>query len=254
MPKRIVLLLLISFSVVMIAACTMSKPAVAPNFRPLQALNTQAESPAGPRTITVVGEGRVSLEPDMVTLNVGAEASASTVSEAKTEVEAHFVAIVVELEQLGFAEKDIQTLHYGIHCIRDRGPVMPEGFTPELAEEFHVTNMVRVTIRYVEKAGEVLDAVVRAGANQLHGVTYSVLDRSTWQSQARALAVADAKSRAQELAELADVELGEVISVSEVVGGMPVSILADERSIGGGGVVPGELEFSTWIEVTFAVQ
>ena len=190
----------------------------------------------------------------MATLNVGAEASASTVSEAKTEVEAHFAAIVAELEQLGIAEKDIQTSHYGIHYVRDRGPVMPEGFTPELTEEYHVSNMVQVTIRDVEKAGEVLDAVIRAGANQLHGVTYSVLDKSTWQSQARALAVIDAKSRAQELAELADVELGEVASVSEVVGGMPVSVLRDERSMAGGGVTPGELELSTRIEVTFAVQ
>ena len=54
-------------------------------------------------------------------------------------------------------------------------------------------------------AGDVLDAAVQAGANQVHGMTYTVSDKNLWQSEARAQAVADAKSHAQELAELAGV-------------------------------------------------
>ena len=255
MPKRIVLLLLTSFSLVMIAACTISKPAVAPNFQPLQALNTQAESSDATRTITVVGEGEVSLEPDVATINVGAEARADTVSEAKAQVESQMAAILEALEQMNIDKKDIQTNHYSIHFEREPLPRTPDNPAPEFREEYYVSNMVRVTIRDVDMAGEVLDAVVRAGANQLRGVNYAISDAVVWQSQARTDAMSDAKDRAQELADLANIELGPVLSISEIIGGMRPPVLSVEGGMGAtGGIAVGEVRFATQIQVTFAAD
>jgi uncharacterized protein YggE len=115
--------------------------------------------------------------------------------------------------------------------------------------------MLEVTVRDVEKAGDVLDAVVAAGANQVHGVNFTVSDNEKWQSEAREKAVADAKSRAQEFAGLTGVELGDVLSVSEVIGGSAPYVAYAERGMGGGGgIAPGELEMSTQVQVTFAIQ
>ena len=127
---------------------------------------------------------------------------------------------------------------------------------PENQGGYLVSNMVRVTVRDVEKAGDVLDAVVQAGANQVFGVSFTVSDESAWQSKARARAMADARSRAQELAGLAEVELGAVLSVSEVIGSLPVPVpvMAVERDGGSVGIAPGELELGTQIQVTFAIQ
>jgi uncharacterized protein YggE len=67
--------------------------------------------------------------------------------------------------------------------------------------------------------------------------------------------MADARSRAQELASLAGVELGEVVSVSEVIGDVSIPALMEAGSPPGGvGSNPGELELSTRIQVVFAVQ
>jgi uncharacterized protein YggE len=162
-------------------------------------------------------------------------------------------AISAALQEAGIAEKDIQTSHYGIHYEREPMPVMREGPAAETQGGYVVSNMVRVTVRDVEQAGDVLDAVVQAGANQVYGVSFSVSDESVWQSQARAKAMEDAKSRAQELADLSEVELAEVLSVSEVISGMPVPMMA-ERALGGGGFAPGELELGTQIQVVFAVR
>jgi len=120
---------------------------------------------------------------------------------------------------------------------------------------YRVSNMLRVTVRNLEQVGELLDAVVEVGANQMYGVTFTVSDDQEWESEAREKAMDDAKARAEELAGLAGVELGEVLSVSEVVGGMLVPT-AVEMAVGrgGGGIAPGELEFSTRIQVTFAIK
>jgi hypothetical protein len=213
-----------------------------------------SESPAAPRAITVIGEGKVSLKPDLAMINVGAEARANTVSEAKAEVDAQMAAIAAALEEAGVDEKDIQTSHYSIYYEQEPMPVMSEGSALENRGGYRVSNMVQVTVRDVDKAGDVLDAVVQAGANQVSGVNFTVSDESTWQSEARAKAMADARSRAQELADLAQVELGQVLSVSEVIGSSLVPMMAAERGLGGGGIAPGELELGTQIQVTFAIQ
>jgi uncharacterized protein YggE len=102
-----------------------------------------------------------------------------------------------------------------------------------------------------------LDAIVEAGANQVWGVTFTVSDESAWQGQARVEAMADARARAAELVELAGLELGEVLSVSEVIGGMgyrPITAMREYGMGGGGGFAPGELEMGTQVQVIFAVQ
>jgi uncharacterized protein YggE len=255
MLKKTTFLLIIVLFATLITACTVARAAVDPEAQLGSARTTQFESSDATRTITVVGEGEVSLEPDVATINVGAEARADTVSEAKAQVESQMAAILGALEQLNIDEKDIQTNHYSIHFEREPLPRTPDNPAPEFREEYYVSNMVRVTIRDVDMAGEVLDSVVRAGANQLQGVNYAVSDAVIWESQARTDAMSDAKGRAQELADLANIELGPVLSISEIIGGMRPPIVSMEGGMGAaGGIAVGEVRFATQIQVTFAAD
>jgi hypothetical protein len=163
--------------------------------------------------------------------------------------------ITAVLHEAGVDTKDIQTSHYYIHYEREPVPVMGDTPVSETEGAYMVSNMFLVTIRDVGHAGDVLDAAVQAGANQVHGVDFTVSDESVWLSQSRAEAMADARERAQELAELADVELGEVLTVSEIIGGVQFpGLMARPMGSGGGGFAPGELELRTQIQVTFAVN
>ena len=125
---------------------------------------------------------------------------------------------------------------------------------------YHVNNQVNVAVRDVTRLGDVLDKVAAAGANNVYGVSFSVADTTTLQSDARAKAFADAKARAESLAKLAGVSLGEVVSVSEIIGGPNVMYdsprMAAAAGLGGGGapIQPGELEVNMSIQVTFAIK
>jgi len=207
------------------------------------------------RTITVVGRGRVSLVPDVAKISVGAEVRASSVSEAKDSVDRQMAAITVALAEMGIAEKDIQTAQYSIFYEQEPyQPIAREGGgATESRGVYRVSSILDVTVRDVEKAGEVLDGVVAAGANQVWGVSFTVSDDQKWQSEARTKAMADARSRASELAGLAGADLGQVLSVSEVIGGGVIAY-ADRAMGGGGGVAPGELEMNTQVQVTFTLE
>jgi uncharacterized protein YggE len=215
MFKRGMILLVAVLAVISLAACATAQAQPQSASAPVtQSAPIAASQPQ--RAITVVGVGKVSLVPD----------------------------------------KDIQTSHYGIYFEREPYPLPAREGGPALEGQgvYHVSNMLEVTVRDVNLAGDVLDGVVEAGANQVYGVTFTVSDDSKWQSEARKNAVADARARAEELAALTGVTLGEVQIVSEVIGGGPVPIAYAERAMGGGGIAPGELEMSTQVQVTFAIQ
>ena len=254
MSKNIKLLILGALVVVLLTALTVAVTAARPGNNVTSVPASQVESLAAQRTITVVGEGMLSLKPDMATIHVGAEARSGTASEAKGMVDERMDSITTALEGAGVDEKDIQTSHYYIHYEQAPIPTTGEMSARENQGAYMVSNMVLVTIREVDKAGDVLDAAVQAGANQVHGVSFTVSDESVWQNQSRAEAMADARERAQELADLAGVELGQVLTVSEIIGGVQFPGLMARPMGGGGGIAPGELELRTQIQVMFAVQ
>ena len=208
------------------------------------------------QTITVVGQGSASIEPDIAQVSIGVETSAETVAEAVTENEAKMESILAALEELGIDEKDIQTMHYSIQIERYPEPRVV-GTEPEEAKPtYRVSNMANVTIRDLEMVGDVLDSVVEAGANNIWGVNFSVDDPEAAQAEARANAIENAGTRAADLAALSGAELGPVMSISEVVGGVPSPMgLSVERAMAGGGAIsPGEVEVNYQVQVVYFIE
>ena len=218
---------------------------------------SQAET-ALPRTITVVGEGKVRIKPDIAQINIGIEIVGNTVKEASSQAADAMDAVLATLAAQGVEQKDIQTSGYNIWVERPYGPEGPTGDTL-----YHVNNTVSVTVRDLETVGTILDASIEAGANSIYGVTFNVADPSLLMSEGREKAVADARSKAEELAELNNLAIGEVISISEVIGGAGGYYaggfrgLSAAEGMGGGGagpISPGELEMMVQLQITYTLQ
>jgi len=234
----------------------------------LAAPATAGETQAPVRTITVVGRGEVKAKPDIATVNLGVEVTAPTVTEAMTEANARMKTILAAMKALGIADKDIQTSNFSINFER-REPSAPDvpqttpGAKPGGAQTpagfYRVNNMVQVTVRDLNKVGDVLDAAVEAGANNVWGISFGLDNTEVLEAQAREKAVADARARAESLAKLNGVVVGDVIAISEIIGGGPSPLYADVASfkgLGGGGapVESGELTFATQIQTVYGIR
>jgi uncharacterized protein YggE len=215
-----------------------------------------AAATTGERSVTVVGIGKVSGKPDIARVTVGIETQASSLQQAVDDNKVKMNNLLATLKKLGLADKDIRTSNYSVYTERVGQP-SPVAEEPVSTDQmiYHVTNQVDVTLRDVDQIGAVLDQAVAAGANNIYGVNFSVEDTAKLETEAREKAVADAKARAAELAQLNGVQLGQVLTVSEVVGGA-VPLYRDAAMGMGGGtpVQPGELEISLSIQITYAVQ
>ena len=209
------------------------------------------------RTITVVGQGSVKVEPDMARATVGVETMGANVKEASAQTAGKMDAVIAALKQAGVAEKDMQTSGYNIWTDRAPGPDGRLGEEPV----YRVSNNVNIIIRDLGQVGPVLDAALAAGANAIHGVRFDVADPEPARSEAREKAVANAAAKAEELADLNGVERGAVISVSEVIGSpgpYGISYTRAESAVGMGGgagpIAPGELEIAVSLQIVYAIQ
>ncbi len=209
------------------------------------------------RTITVVGEGKVTIKPDTARANIGVEVIKPTVKEASAENKTVIASVLDALKAQGIAEKDIQTSGFSIYAERYN----QDGSGPSDQIRYHVSNNVMVVIRNLDKVGDVLDAAIEAGANNIYGVDFSLSDPTKLESDTRAKAIADAKAKAEDLAKLTGVTVGNVVSISEVIGGNGGGAYQSNFSkaatgMGGGGatpVNPGELELSMQLQVVYSI-
>jgi uncharacterized protein len=218
----------------------------------------QAAGSTPGRTITVVGQGKASGTPDIAHINIGVETTGTSAQEAVSANSTQMATLLAKLKAMGIADKDIQTSNYSIYTEQPQPkPGLPGGNTTgNETPIYHVSNQVNVTVRDTSKLGDALDQAVSAGANNVYGVSFEVSDTSKLEADARANAMADAKARAQNLAQLAGVSLGEVQTVSEVIGS-PMPIYAQAAmGMGGGGtpIQPGEFQVNVNVQVTYTIK
>jgi len=206
----------------------------------------------------VVGNGKASGTPDVARVTVGIETRDASVQVAADGNNATMSELLEVLKGLGIADKDIQTTNYSVYADRKPVPVREPGLEEdEAAIEYVVSNQVMVTVRDLTQLGQLLDEVVLAGANSVHGIRFTVDDPSELEAEARADAMADAKTRAESLAELADVQVGDVLSISEVIGSpAPYAVMESARGLGmaAAPIEVGELEVGMSVQVTYAIR
>jgi uncharacterized protein len=234
-------------------------PRAARSIRATVPIIAQPE-PSLSRSITVIGEGSVKIKPDIARANIGVETTGATVKEATASAASTMQAVLAAFKAQGIAEGDVQTSGYSVWADRSAGP---EG-RPAEKPTYRVSNTVSVAIRDLSKVGVVLDADIEAGANSIQGINFGVDEPKKLTSEARAQATDDALARASDLARLHGVELGTVLSVSEVIGGgngyaarnLNVLEAPSVAALGGGSgpFNPGEMELRLQLQVVYSIR
>jgi uncharacterized protein YggE len=203
---------------------------------------------AGAGGIYVSGSGEAKGKPDLARTSVGIEVRAPSAQQATEQANTQMANLVKLLKSLGVADADLRTHGFSVSYDRDYVPPRPleaPASMPAPAAEpapkgakrpaaapqtdvapapaqrgsYVVTNMVEVTIRAIDRLGEVLGSVTAAGANNVWGISFDIEDKRPLIEQARAQAFERAKADAARVAELAGVTLGRIVEVSDAAAG-----------------------------------
>lgn len=166
-------------------------------------------------TITVSGEGRSAIAPDMAVITLSVLKDAKTAREALDANNLAMATLLKALKERGIEARDLQTSGFSIspqysYPNNSDGQNLP----PQLIG-YQVSNSLTIRVRNLSKVGEIIDQSVTLGINQGGSILFTNEKPDETITEARKAAVKDASAKAKTLAEAAGVKLGRVIDISE---------------------------------------
>ena len=214
-------------------------------------------SQAYPPSISVTGVGTATGVADMVSINFNVDVSdidaGVAVSEA-TELAEGAIAAAIEA---GVEETDIETVGYSLYMEEEYDYNTYE-YTGE--NIYHLTHSFTVEVNTIEQVGDVISALVSGGATSIGGIYFTVSNREELITEAREMALIEAKITAEQLAEGVNVSLGDPINVSEWVdyyGGYDsygYGWSDDEYYYDSPPISPGNSSITVNVSVSFAID
>lgn len=208
-----------------------------------------------PTTITISGEGREFVKPDIGVVSVGVTKTGVDIGAVQQEVARILVSLNGFLDQQGVEEKDRKTATFSIapqYDWTERGRIF---------RGYEVRQSMEIKIRDLAKVGAILTGAAQSGANEVGSLSFTIDDPKIVQAKAREAAIEDAKTKALALTKQLGVRLGRVVSFSESSGGSPPipPYFAEARALGVGGTIEtpvsvGENEIRAHVSVTYEIK
>lgn len=210
--------------------------------------------PAADR-LTMVGTGSADAVPDLLTFRVRVGVVREDVGTALADANRTAEKVLDALREAGVGERDLASNGLSVGPERERDPETSEQRTVG----YRATHTTTVKVREFAGAGEVVDAAIAAGgdATSVDDLRLGFAEPDPYLADARADAVADARERAEQYAEAAGRDLGDVVTISE--GGddgydgdfLPAG---DASAALGYGFAPGEQSLTATVQVVWQLR
>lgn len=201
--------------------------------------------------ISVSATGQSYRVPDTATVSAGVVTQAATAGEAMAANSRQMNATFNALLQAGIAQRNIQTSQLSLQPRYD----YTDRQAPRITG-YEARNTVTAKSENLESVGAMLDALVRAGANNINGVTFSIKNPEAAKSEARAMAIQNARRQAEEMAGAAGIRLGRIVSLTESGGynqPRPMMMSARADSMESTPVAAGEQALSVTVNITYEI-
>jgi uncharacterized protein YggE len=222
---------------------------------PLGSAQTIPIQPQGGTGISVLGSGIVLAQPNTARVTLGSEVFDASLSNAQAEAARRMDAVIAKLKAAGIADTDIRTVSYNINPQYDQRDA-----NQAVLRGYQVQNLIEVKSTNVGGLGALLDDAVSAGATRVFGIRFEASNMEELKNQARAQAMANARSKADQMARDAGVTLGRPISIEEsdpggvtpVRAAAPAAALAVQAPTTP--IQGGELQVQTNVRVVWSIQ
>jgi len=187
--------------------------------------------------VSITGQGKVAYQPDVANVIVGVQIDKMAKAEdALKQLNEKMGKVSAAIKALGIKEEDIKTQNYSLL------PQYDYVNNVNTLSGYNANEQLVVKVSDIKtnpnNVSRIVEEASKAGANQILGINYDLSNGEDLKQQARILAIADAKNKANVLAQAAGVELGEVVGWWENLVQAPYlnnnTYYADKGGMGGG--------------------
>lgn len=219
-------------------------------------------APVARPQLSFQGEGKVFGKPDIATISVAVLTEGEMLADVQRKNTERSNAVTAFLQSQAVAERDVRTVGYDI-TPKYNYPRPCPSFVPCVQEQqivgYNVRHVLEVTVRDLERAGTVLNGVVKAGANEVSGFRFAIEHEEALRQEAREQAIRKAKEKARAVTDSLEVKLARIVSFYESGGGIiPPYARAVALEAGFGcaspDVQPGTQEIQVNVTITYEVK
>jgi len=219
-------------------------------------------------TISVQGDGRATLPPDVARISFTVQNTKVTVADAQDATTKQANAAIDFVKEQSIADKDVKTLSYNISPeYMYPNPCPPGAMCPAYRDTpkitgYQVSETVQVTVRDLTKVGDLLAGLGKLNVQNLNGPAFALDDSTAGYDAARADAIIKAKAQAKLLANQLGVRLGKIVNFSESSGnyayptmayGMGAGV-ASSKDISEPNVPTGENTYNASVSITYEIR
>ncbi len=204
------------------------------------------------KSISVSAQGVVKVMPDVAYVTVGVTTQDADMQVAQDNNGQMMNAMFEALKSAGLTDDDMRTSQYNAYPLYNYS-----SGTNEIVS-YEVNNQVVLTIRNIDRVGEIIDIAVTNGANMTHSISFGLLDEQSSYDDALKLAVEAAKAKAETLAEAGGVKITGTLQMTEnTIGGQiyrEYEMAAAEDSSGATPISTGDLEIQASVTVVYEIE
>ena len=199
-------------------------------------------------TVTVTGEAKTKQTNQIATFTAGVSSMKDNKQDATDEVNRIIGAITDAVKAFGIPVADIKT--QSINIYQEEETYYEGSIQKRRPGQWRVSNTIEIILRTVNRAGELTDAVSKAGATNVYGPNFSMDETGETENSLLAEAVVNARKKVDLIAKGSGKKVGDIISITETGStSLPRPFMADVG--GGGGMEPGTATITKNVTVTF---
>ena len=207
--------------------------------------------------IAVNGPGETRISADTAVISLGVSARDRDVLKAQQTVNENIAAIRQALLDNGVAEENINTDYMSIYAIYDYNEDV------EKVQAYNASTTLAVKVTDMDIVGRLIDEAFAAGANTLNGISFSAADTDDARNESLKAAVAEARAKAEVLAEASGLKItgietiseGNVYSYDNSVSNFSAKRMEEATDTGFGTVVQAaKLIVSVTVSITFTAE
>lgn len=203
--------------------------------------------------ISVAGEGKVKVIPDQALISISLESKGSKANEVKKENDIKMDAILKFIKRSNIAKEDFQTQRVSLN---------PNYDYDKKKHSYVATQSVQILLKDLNKYDDLMEGLVDEGVNRIDNVEFKSSKILELQSEARKLAIKEAKAKAEDFVSVLNQKVGKAILISDnsrVYSPQPrmyamKSSMAMDSAIPRETLAIGEIEITANVNVNFILD
>ena len=204
--------------------------------------------------INVSGEGKVKIAPDQVCISATVETKGNNAKDVKKQNDEKIDAVLKFIKKMNVPVADYKTKQVSLN---------PQYDYEKKKTNYNATQTVEIVLKDLSKYDEVMEGLVQQGINRLDNVTFESSKLAQYQSEARKLAIKDAKAKAEDYVSVLGQKVGKAIAISDnsqVYNPRPMYAAMKSMAMDTNGgaenetLAIGEIEITANVSVSFVLE